>query len=79
VPDIVMSALDADVIKTYVELELAVGIVASMAVDPLRDQTVKVVPGSRCSASKPPALPSVVAITCAAMPTVSSSCARPPG
>jgi len=45
VPDIVMSALDADVIKTYVELELAVGIVASMAVDPLRDQTVKVVPG----------------------------------
>jgi LysR family cys regulon transcriptional activator len=33
VPDIVMSALDADVIKTYVELELAVGIVASMAVD----------------------------------------------
>jgi len=45
VPDIVMSALDADVIKTYVELELAVGIVASMAVDPLRDQTVKVVAG----------------------------------
>jgi len=45
VPDIVMSALDADVIKTYVELELAVGIVASMAVDPQRDQTVKVVAG----------------------------------
>ena len=45
VPDIVMSALDADVIKTYVELDLAVGIVASMAVDPQRDQTVKVVPG----------------------------------
>ncbi|MBA4708563.1 CysB family HTH-type transcriptional regulator [Aquitalea aquatica] len=45
VPDIVMSALDADVIKTYVELELAVGIVASMAVDPLRDQAVKVVAG----------------------------------
>ncbi|WP_374554009.1 CysB family HTH-type transcriptional regulator [Aquitalea pelogenes] len=45
VPDIVMSALDADVIKTYVELELAVGIVASMAVDPQRDQAVKVVQG----------------------------------
>lgn len=45
VPDIVMSALDADVIKTYVELELAVGIVASMAVDPQRDKAVKVVPG----------------------------------
>lgn len=45
VPDIVMSALDADVIKTYVELELAVGIVASMAVDPQRDQSVAVVAG----------------------------------
>jgi len=36
-PDIVMSALDADVIKTYVELGLGVGIVASMAVVPERD------------------------------------------
>ena len=36
-PDIVMSALDADVIKTYVELGLGVGIVASMAVNPARD------------------------------------------
>jgi LysR family cys regulon transcriptional activator len=44
-PDIVMSALDADVIKTYVELEMAVGVVASMAVDPVRDQAVKVVEG----------------------------------
>jgi hypothetical protein len=78
VPDIVMSALDADVIKTYVELELAVGIVASMAVDPQRDQSVKVVQENRCSASKPPALPSAVATTCAAMPTDLSSCARQP-
>ncbi|WP_199153233.1 CysB family HTH-type transcriptional regulator [Chromobacterium sp. ASV23] len=45
-PDIVMSALDADVIKTYVELELGVGIVASMAVDPRRDTSVKVVEGA---------------------------------
>lgn len=37
VPDVVMSALDADVIKTYVELELGVGILASVAFDPLRD------------------------------------------
>lgn len=36
-PDIVMSALDADVIKTYVELGLGVGIVASMAINPARD------------------------------------------
>ena len=37
VPDIVMSALDADVIKTYVEVGLGVGIVASMAFDDVRD------------------------------------------
>ena len=36
-PDIVMTALDADVIKTYVELDLGVGIVASMAYDKARD------------------------------------------
>jgi LysR family transcriptional regulator, cys regulon transcriptional activator len=35
--DIAMSALDADVIKTYVELGLGVGIVASMAFNPARD------------------------------------------
>ncbi|SCK15862.1 CysB family HTH-type transcriptional regulator [Vogesella sp. LIG4] len=44
-PDIVMAALDADVIKTYVELELGVGIIASMAVDAQRDSQVRVVPG----------------------------------
>jgi LysR family cys regulon transcriptional activator len=44
-PDIVMAALDADVIKTYVELGMAVGIVASMAVDPRRDQAVRIVAG----------------------------------
>jgi LysR family cys regulon transcriptional activator len=36
-PDIVMSALDADVIKSYVELGLGVGIIASMAFEPERD------------------------------------------
>ena len=36
-PEIAMSALDADVIKAYVELELGVGIIASMAFDPERD------------------------------------------
>ena len=36
-PDIVMSALDADVIKTYVEVGLGVGIVAAMAFDEARD------------------------------------------
>ncbi len=37
VPDIVMSALDADVIKSYVELGLGVGIIAAMAFHPTRD------------------------------------------
>jgi LysR family transcriptional regulator, cys regulon transcriptional activator len=41
VPDIVMSALDADVIKTYVELGLGVGIVAWMAFDAQRDRGLR--------------------------------------
>lgn len=36
-PDIVMSALDADVIKTYVELGMGIGIIASMAFNPSKD------------------------------------------
>jgi LysR family cys regulon transcriptional activator len=36
-PDIVLSALDADVIKTYVELDLGIGIIASGAFDAARD------------------------------------------
>ena len=36
-PNIVLTALDADVIKTYVELGMGVGIVARMAYDPVRD------------------------------------------
>lgn len=36
-PDVIMSALDADVMKTYVELGLGIGIIASMAYDPARD------------------------------------------
>ena len=42
-PDIVMSALDADVIKTYVELGLGVGIVASMAYQKDRDNQLKII------------------------------------
>jgi LysR family cys regulon transcriptional activator len=36
-PTIVLTALDSDVIKTYVELGMGVGIVAQMAYDPSRD------------------------------------------
>ena len=40
-PDIVLSAMDADVIKTYVELGMGVGIVASIAVDAERDRHLR--------------------------------------
>lgn len=36
-PDIVIAAIDADVIKTYVQLGVGIGIIASMAFDPVRD------------------------------------------
>ena len=36
-PSVVLTAMDADVIKTYVELGLGVGIMASVAFNPLRD------------------------------------------
>jgi LysR family cys regulon transcriptional activator len=42
-PDIVLSALDADVIKAYVELGLGVGIVASMAFDAARDPGLRLI------------------------------------
>jgi LysR family cys regulon transcriptional activator len=38
--NVVLSAIDADVIKTYVELGLGVGIIAEMAFDPQRDATL---------------------------------------
>ncbi|KPD02754.1 HTH-type transcriptional regulator CysB [Moellerella wisconsensis] len=36
-PKIIFTATDADVIKTYVRLGLGIGIIASMAVDPVQD------------------------------------------
>lgn len=40
-PEIVMEALDADVIKAYVELGLGLGIIASMAFDAGRDPQLR--------------------------------------
>ncbi|MBR0565407.1 CysB family HTH-type transcriptional regulator [Azoarcus sp. L1K30] len=45
-PDIAMSAMDADVIKTYVELGLGVGIIASMAFKPEREGELRLLDGS---------------------------------
>jgi len=39
-----MSALEADVIKSYVELGLGVGIIASMAFHPVRDAGLRLLP-----------------------------------
>ena len=43
-PDVVLEAIDADVIKTYVEIGLGVGIVASMAFDAARDTGLSALP-----------------------------------
>ncbi|MDR2450566.1 MAG: HTH-type transcriptional regulator CysB [Candidatus Accumulibacter sp.] len=40
-PNIVLTAIDADVIKTYVSLGLGLGIIAGMAYDPARDQGLR--------------------------------------
>ncbi len=37
-PDIVLEAIDADVIKTYVDVGLGIGIIAGIAFDPRRDK-----------------------------------------
>lgn len=42
-PDVVLTAIDADVIKTYVELGLGIGIIAKMAFDPKRDRGLRAI------------------------------------
>jgi len=42
-PNIVLTAIDADVIKTYVELGLGIGIVAQMAFIPERDRLLRMI------------------------------------
>lgn len=44
--DVVLTAIDADVIKTYVELGLGIGIIARMAFDPKRDRTLRSIDAS---------------------------------
>jgi len=45
-PNVVLTAIDADVIKTYVELGLGIGIVAMMAFDPKRDTHLRAMDAS---------------------------------
>ena len=51
VPNIVLTAVDSDVIKTYVELGLGVGIIAEMAFDPARDVALAALPASHLFAT----------------------------
>jgi LysR family cys regulon transcriptional activator len=43
-PDVVLEAIDADVIKTYVELGMGVGIIAGLAFNATRDTGLKAIP-----------------------------------
>ena len=45
-PNVVLTALDSDVIKTYVELGLGVGILSKMAFDPKRDTQLRAIDAS---------------------------------
>ncbi|CAE6490092.1 LysR family cys regulon transcriptional activator [Nitrosomonas nitrosa] len=45
-PNVVLTAIDADVIKTYVELGLGIGILAKMAFDPHRDKHLRAIDAS---------------------------------
>ena len=42
-PNVVLTAIDSDVIKTYVEIGLGVGILAKIAFDPARDEKLRVI------------------------------------
>ena len=42
-PNVILTALDSDVIKTYVAMELGIGIIASMAFDPLVDRGLQAI------------------------------------
>jgi LysR family transcriptional regulator, cys regulon transcriptional activator len=46
-PDVVLAAIDSDVIKTYVEVGLGVGILAAMAFDPATDKALVGAPVGR--------------------------------
>ncbi len=43
-PDVVLEAIDADVIKTYVELGMGVGIIAGLAFNAARDPNLRSIP-----------------------------------
>lgn len=46
IPNVVLTAIDADVIKTYVQLGLGIGLLANMAFDPKVDRKLRVIDAS---------------------------------
>lgn len=73
-PNVVLTALDADVIKTYVEIGLGVGILAKMAFDPVRDKSYGLLMPHICLNPALPASASVVTVTFVTMFTILSRC-----
>jgi LysR family cys regulon transcriptional activator len=71
-PQVVLSAMDADVIKTYVALGLGVGIIAAIAFDEARDAGLRSVDARHLFRSTPPRWLCGGAPCCAATPTPSS-------
>jgi LysR family cys regulon transcriptional activator len=50
-PNVVLTALDADVIKTYVDMGMGIGIIAQMAYDPDRDSSLEALDASHLFAA----------------------------
>ncbi len=75
-PDVVLDAIDADVIKAYVELGLGVGIVAEIAFDPARIRRLSCGPNAS-SRRAPRCSPCGAGASCAASPIASSRPAAP--
>jgi DNA-binding transcriptional LysR family regulator len=73
-PNVVLTAIDADVIKTYVSLGLGLGIIARMAFDPHAMLACRRCPPSTSSARTRRASACGAAPTSVATNTISSSC-----
>jgi hypothetical protein len=73
--DIVLAAIDSDVIKTYVELG-RVGIMAAMAFDPARDRDLRMLDAAHLFRTNTTRIAVLRDGACAPSPTRSSRCLR---
>jgi LysR family cys regulon transcriptional activator len=72
-PDIVLTAMDSDVIQQYVSLGMGVGLVASMAVDQGKHTEMVAINASHLFRPTSPGWRCGAVPTCAATPSISSS------